>query len=282
MLKMQKILEKSENVKLDSQYKDINHIPKCSCCNEPIGIAVTTCFGTRIYPRACKCKREALKMQRLKDENMEKQIRLKQVISNSLMNDKFRKCTLKNWDHSIGNKNLYDIANQYINKFSKMKKENKGILLHGTPGNGKTYFSACIANALMEKLVPTICVGAIALTERIAQSKRTWGSEGIFTVLNSLENADLLIIDDLGTEEDTKWTRAMIYQIIEKRNVINLPVIITTNISLEELQSRYDDRTYSRLLGMCSFIKHTGKDIRQIQGKEKSNQFLRELLLDKC
>ncbi|WP_010240125.1 ATP-binding protein [Clostridium arbusti] len=278
MLAMKKILEKSQNPNLDSPCKDINNIPKCSVCTEPIGIAVTTCFGTRVYPRSCKCRRNALEAQRLKDKNMEKQIRLKQVISNSLMNDKFRKCTLRNWNHSVGNKNLYKVANQYINKFSNMKAENKGILIHGTPGNGKTYFSACIANALMERLVPVICVGAIGLTERIAQSKRTWGNEGIFTVLNSLENADLLVIDDLGTEEDTKWTRAMIYQIIEKRNVINLPLIVTTNMSLEELKERYDDRTYSRLLGMCSFINNTGKDIRKIQGKEKSQKFLQELL----
>ncbi|WP_246615174.1 hypothetical protein [Clostridium thailandense] len=71
---------------------------------------------------------------------------------------------------------------------------------------------------MVQKLIPVICVGAIALTERISQSKRTFGDDGIFTVLNALENADLLIIDDLGAEEDNKWTRAMVYQIIEKRN----------------------------------------------------------------
>lgn len=279
MMLTKKILEKSKNVKLDSVYKaDAQLIDKCPVCKEPIGTAVTTCFGTGVYPRACRCKREALKAQRLRDKNLEKQIRLNQVISNSLMNDKFRKCTLKNWDHSIANENLFTVAQNYVDKFSKIKENNEGILLHGTAGNGKTYFSACIANALIENLVPVICVGAIALTERIAQSKGNWGNEGIFTVLNTLENADLLLIDDLGTEEDNKWTRAMIYQIIEKRNTMNLPVIITTNISLEELQNRYDYRTYSRLLSMCTFIENTGQDIRRLQGKEKSDHFLKEIL----
>ncbi|SHI00115.1 DNA replication protein DnaC [Clostridium magnum DSM 2767] len=69
----------------------------------------------------------------------------------------------------------------------------------------------------------------------------------------------------------------MIYQIIDKRNSMNLPVIITTNITIEELKERYDDRTYSRLASMCSFIKNTGKDIRKIQGKEKTDRFIKEL-----
>ncbi|MBV7271621.1 ATP-binding protein [Clostridiaceae bacterium UIB06] len=271
------VLERSKQMESALVYRDINNIPKCKVCGEPIGIAVKMSFGTKLYPRACRCRREAYERQQTLDINRQKQIRLKQIISNSMMNKNFKEFTLENWDHKLGNENLYNIAKQYISKFAQMKAENKGMLIYGEPGNGKTYFSACIANALVQKLIPVICVGAIALTERIGQSKRTWGDEGIFTVLNTLENADLIIIDDLGTEEDNKWTRAMMYQIIEKRNTVNLPVIITTNISMQELKERYDDRTYSRLSSMCSFIRNTGNDIRKIQGKEKTDKFIKEL-----
>lgn len=274
---LEEVIKKSKKTELDSVCKDNYDIPKCEVCGEAVGIAVKMSFGIKVYPRACRCRREAYERQQVVDKNKQKQIRLKQIISNSMMNKSFRKCTLENWNHQLGNENLYNIAKQYISKFPQMKTENKGMLIYGEPGNGKTYLSACIANALVEKLVPVICVGAIALTERIGKSKRNWGDEGIFTVLNTLENADLLIIDDLGTEEDNKWTRAMIYQIIDKRNTMNLPVIITTNITITELKERYDDRTYSRLASMCSFIKNTGKDIRKIQGKEKTDRFMKEL-----
>ncbi|SFB03111.1 hypothetical protein [Clostridium frigidicarnis] len=123
-----------------------------------------------------------------------------------------------------------------------------------------------------------ICVGSIYLTERISQSRRNFGEEGIFTVLNTLENADLLILDDLETEEDNRWTRAITYQIIEKRNASKLPVIIITNINLSELKERYDERTFSRLVKMCSFIENEGEDIRKIQGKEKNKRFMQEIL----
>ncbi len=56
---------------------------------------------------------------------------------------------------------------------------------------------------------------------------------------------------------------------------INLPLIITTNISLEDLQERYVHRTYSRLLGMCSFINNTGKDIKKFSAKKKTKISLR-------
>ena len=261
---------------MDLAYRD--KIETCEVCKEPIGIVVDLYFGSRLYPRACRCRREKYRRERIEEENREKQINLKRVIANSMMDENFRRSTLKNWDHRVGNKSLYKIALEYIEKFEEMKKKNQGMLIYGDPGNGKTYFSACIGNALMQKSIPVIAVGAIGLTERISQSKRTWGEEGVFTVLNNLENADLLIIDDLGTEEDNKWTRAMIYQVIEKRNSSKLPVIITTNISINELKNRYSDRTYSRLMEMCSFIRNTGVDIRKIKGKGKMEKFLGEVL----
>lgn len=272
---MNNVLKNSKMMELD--LKSNNDIPVCKVCKEPTGKVVEMYFGIRIYPRACKCKRDKFKKEQIEAKNKEKQTRLQRIIKNSMMNDNFRKCTLKNWNHSRGNEKLFEIAKYYINNFKKMKRENKGILLHGESGNGKSYFSACISNSLLEQCTPVICVGAIALTERINEAKKTFGEGGIFTVLNSLDNADLLIIDDLGTEEDNKWTRAMVYQIIEKRNSTNLPVIITTNIPIDELKSRYDYRTYSRLMEMCSFIQNTGPDIRKIKGKEKTNSFLTEL-----
>lgn len=276
MEKLTDVLMNSKLKETDLPSKDMK-IEICPVCGEPTGKIVKMAFGTIVGPRACKCKREKYRIQQLESESLEKQARLQRVISNSLMNDKFRKCTFENWDHNIGNEKLYQLGIKYTEKFQKLKAENQGLLIHGEPGNGKTYLSACIANKLLRQLVPVICVGSIALTERISESKRSYGDEGIFTVLNSLENADLLIIDDLGTEPDNKWTRSMIYQIIDKRNSSCLPLIITTNISIDELKERYDNRTYSRLTQMCSFIRNTGKDLRKEDGKDKTKKFLENL-----
>lgn len=118
---LKRVLEKSSQMELDSVCKDIYNIPKCEVCGEAVGIAVEMSFGTKVYPRACRCRRETYKKQQKEDINRQKQIRLKQVISNSMMNTSFRKCTLENWNHEIGNENLYNIAKQYISRFSQMK-----------------------------------------------------------------------------------------------------------------------------------------------------------------
>ena len=254
-----------------------SEITICPICKEPTGKLVKMPFGERIFPRACKCKRDKLLKEKVESEAREKQIRLQRILKNSMMNEKFKSCSFEKWDHNRGNEKLYKLGVNYTEKFRKMKAKDQGILIYGAPGNGKTYLTACIANKLLSKLTPVICVGAIALTERISESKRNYGNEGIFTVLNSLENADLLIIDDLGTEPDNRWTRSMIYQAIDKRNTSNLPLIVTTNISIDQLKERYDFRTYSRLTEMCTFIQNTGKDLRQQEGKQKTQEFLKDL-----
>lgn len=271
MDKIKTILEKSKMMDLD--LKCNYEIPKCPLCGEPIGKVVKTAVGTIIGPRACKCRREELNKKNIESRNLEKQIRLKQVIKNSLISKSFRKNTFKNWNHYLANERLYKIGKKYVENFNKMKENNQGILVYGNSGNGKTYFSACIANYLLDKLIPVMCIGAIGLTEKISESKKSFGDSGIFKILNNLDNADLLIIDDLGTEPDNKWTRSMIYQIIEKRNESKIPLIITTNIKLNELKERYDERTYSRLIKMCRFIENTSNDIRKIQGREQTSMF---------
>jgi DNA helicase TIP49 (TBP-interacting protein) len=86
------------------------------------------------------------------------------------MNDKFRKCTFENWDHNIGNEKLYQLDIKYTVKFQKLKAENQGLLIHGEPGNGETYLSACIANKLLRQLAPVICVGSIIMLKEIQKA----------------------------------------------------------------------------------------------------------------
>ncbi|OSB05139.1 ATP-binding protein, partial [Clostridium botulinum] len=112
---------------------------------------------------------------------------------------------------------------------------------------------------------------------RIKETYNTWGKEGEETILKSLSNADLLIIDDLGTEQDTDWAKSKIYNILDSRYRNGLPLIVTTNLPLRELENRYEKRTYDRILEMCTPVFNDGKSIRVEKAKEKT-QILKELL----
>ena len=81
-------------------------------------------------------------------------------------------------------------------------------------------------------------------------------------LLDELCNADLLVLDDLGAEFSTSFTVSVIYNIINTRIIDGLPTIISTNLTLEEIEAKYSQRVSSRLLGNFKMIRFIGNDIR--------------------
>lgn len=261
---------------LDNKELEYN-LKVCPVCGKPKNMIVEIFNKKMVVPVACSCRQKEILQKEQIQLNREKQIRAQRIIKTSLITDEFRKKTFDDWDFSLGTKKLYTIGSKYAFKFKKMKEENIGLLIYGEPGNGKTYTAAAIANELLNKLIPVVCVSINALLDRIKETYNKWGTEGEDTILKSLENADLLIIDDLGTEQNTDWTRTKIYNILDSRYRNGLPLIITTNLPLTELQNRYEKRTYDRILEMCTPVLNDGKSIRVEKAKEKTKK-LKELL----
>ena len=73
---------------------------------------------------------------------------------------------------------------------------------------------------------------------------------------------DLLIIDDLGTEMVTQFTVSALYSVINDRLMAHKPVILSTNLSPEELRTRYSAQIASRILGTYQVLQFLGNDIR--------------------
>ena len=269
-------LSKALKTNLESKESDCR---TCEKCGEPIE-RVTYLQGFDRYikgPVMCGCKKRGIEVKEIEEKNREKQLRLKQIINNSLMDEKFKKCRFENWNHKRGVQKIFNVGSKYAANFAKMKKEGIGLLIYGPPGNGKTYASSCIANELIDNMIPVICVSINGLLDRIKQTFNTWGKEGEETILRSLSNADLLIIDDLGTEQDKDWPKTTVYNILDSRYRNGLPIIVTTNFPLEELKEKYHQRTYDRLLEMCTPVRNDGKSIRVEKAKEKT-RILSELL----
>ncbi len=231
----------------------------------------------------CQCDRaEAAEVKRCEEAKAD-QIRLESIMKNSLMDATFYERTFQNWDFSKGDKKMYNFGIQYAEKFREIKTNGIGLLINGEPGNGKTFLSCCIANKLLESYTPVICVSVIGLLSRIKETYSRYGDEAETDIINSLGRADLLILDDLGTENNTDWSRSMIYNIIDSRYRSKLPIIITTNLQVDIsrpgniLSDLYGKRTEDRILEMCTPFKHTGKSIRVDEAKKKT-KILKELL----
>lgn len=256
---------------------------KCEICGQNLYKQYEILGRLRTVRVMCKCECNKYNKKREQDEAFEKQIRLKKLIKNSLMDKKFIESTFENWDFKKGTQQMYKLGKKYVENFKKCKEEGLGLLIYGQPGNGKTYLSSCIANELLKQYIPVICVSINGLLSRIQETYNKWGKEAETDVIRGLCNADLLIIDDLGTEKATDWSRSMIYNIIDSRYRSNLPLIITTNLDIDPketngiLTEMYNRRTEDRILEMCTPILNSFKSIRIEEAKKKTD-LLRDVL----
>jgi DNA replication protein DnaC len=157
-------------------------------------------------------------------------------------------------------------AKNYVANFNEFRKSGKGLLLFGTVGTGKTYAAACIANALIDKGYPVLMTNFARIANTVSGM---W--EGKQEYYDSLNRFPLLILDDLATERKTEYMQEIVFAVTDARYRAGLPLIVTTNLTSEELKHPSDisyQRTFSRLLEMCLPVRVEGKDKRLEKLKE--------------
>ena len=189
---------------------------KCNVCGESLYKIYNIMGQDRLVRRNCICEIKATKEKTRIAEAKEKQQRMDKLVRNSLMDEKFIDSTFENWDCSKGTKKMYDLGIMYLEKFKLCRDEGLGLLIYGQQGNGKTYLSSAIANQLLKNFAPVICVSINGLLARIRETYNKGVKEAESDILKGLCNAELLIIDDLGSEVRSDWSKSMIYNIIDK------------------------------------------------------------------
>ena len=223
----------------------------------------------------CKCEseeRERIQKQKDYEEEMRRIERLKVA---SLMDAKLKSATLKTFTQKEDNQKLYTIVKNYVDNFETFYKSNRGLLFWGTVGTGKSYAAACIANELLNRKIPVVMTSFVKVLQVIQDN-----TENETEFVNRLCAARLLIIDDLGTERNTDYALEKVYNVIDSRYRSRKPLIVTTNLTLEELQHPEDTahaRIYDRLLEMCSPLCFTGENLRKAAAQGKMEQLKRLL-----
>lgn len=158
-------------------------------------------------------------------------------------------------------------ARQYVEHWPEMRRENMGLLFWGPAGTGKTFAAACIANALVDLEVG---VRMITLGEALLNLFGMSGEERI-QYLEVLTTCGLLILDDFGVERRTPYAREQVYEIINRRYLSGRPMVVTTNLTLEELKNadRDDSRIHDRVLERCVPVCFDGTSLRQEKTAER-------------
>ena len=144
---------------------------------------------------------------------------------------------------------------------------NSGNLLFvGGTGLGKTFLSACIAKAVADRGYSVMYETASRLFSKLEQAKFS-GSEESRREAEKMNECDLLILDDLGTEMPGQFVTAVLYSLINDRLLSGKPMVISTNLNVDELARRYTPQIASRLRGSFSLLTFVGDDIRVMKNR---------------
>lgn len=230
----------------------------CHKCNTPKQSRVIL-FGKERTPYClCRCATEARDREEAERQRIEFQRKIKEYRRVGFPESEMQDWTFENADGS--NEKIMSAMKNYVANFGELRQQGKGLLLFGTVGTGKTYAAACIANALIDKGYPVLMTNFA----RIANTVQGL-FEGRQEYYDSLNRFPLLVLDDLSAERKTEYMQEIVFNVIDSRYRAGLPLIVTTNLTSEELKHPSDisyQRTFSRLLEMCLPVKVEGKDKR--------------------
>lgn len=229
----------------------------CRKCGTPKQCRVEL-MGRIISPKClCKCEVERRKKEKEQEERQELLDRIKKYRKMGFPQSQMEEWTFENDDK--GNEKLSNMAMRYVDNFDDFYKDGKGLLLYGGVGTGKTYIACMIANALIDKGYPVLVTNFARILSTL---------QGTFDkqeYLDSLNQFKLLVIDDLGVERETSYAKEQVYNIIDSRYRAGLPMIITTNLTMQKMATESDladKRVYDRIIERCFPVEVAGESRR--------------------
>ncbi len=211
--------------------------------------------------RRCHCLEQALVSRAYEMSNIEDLLKKQNFNSFDLKvfsNEKFPGENLTPRENMM---ELAGIAQNFVNNFDI--KDGMNLLFYGNTGLGKTFLSNCIAKELLDKRKLVIYQTAFTILEIIEKHRFQRGDKKTNQYkYNLLFEADLLIIDDLGTELSNSFTSAEIFNIVNTRILAGKKTIISTNLTPKEISKIYTDRVFSRVFDKFIPLKFYGQDLR--------------------
>lgn len=246
----------------EGDYTGADGLLYCHKCNTPKQTRITLTLegreGERTVPCLCKCRTEQRDREEAERKQREREIQIRKNRHAAFPESEF-----ENWNFDADDKSnpkLTQVMKNYVEHFPELYKQGKGLLLYGPVGRGKTFMAACAANALINK-------GYTVLMTNFARIANTTSGmyEGKQAYFDSLNRYDVLILDDLAAERKTEFMQEIVFSVIDARYRAGKPLIITTNLSMEELKKPSElshQRIFDRVLEMTVPIEVLGVNKR--------------------
>ncbi len=219
------------------------------------------CSDTGKLPNGLRCHCYSEYYSQLKFSSADMQILEKENFSTFRL-DIFPEKTSSGYEQRTQMAHIKSALEDYCEKFPNVPKKN--IFIAGLTGTGKSFLLNCVAKALSDKSINVIRTSAYKLINDLFDLYITDSSE-FNSELEKLCSTDVLIIDDLGTELiKENFTLNTLYYILDRCQVLQTALVISTNLSPKRLEEKYSDRIMSRLFNThtTNTISLSGIDVR--------------------
>lgn len=241
----------------------------CKVCGDKLQTRVSLPWGVQKVVRcACSCV-NARKDEFREREREDELDRIRTVC--------FRGTNMRDWCFDRDDSRhpeISEAARKYSENFRDYLRSGKGLMFFGPVGTGKTFYAACIANAIIEKGYRPLMTNFAQVAE---DQKASWENK---SYLSDLRRYDLLIIDDLGAERQSNYMQEIVYKVIDTRYRSGLPMIVTTNLTQKEI-AHADDmayaRIYDRIMERCLPVGVDGPSRRRETAREFWPEMRQEL-----
>lgn len=227
----------------------IRYIPSCDCLEK-------------------KKEEEFEKLSRQYEEER-KRNRVKKYKDISIIDKKFYESKFENAEES----QVINFLKKYSEKFKIAGTAPAGIFLYGSVGTGKTYAASCLANDLMANgktvLFMSFALYLLKIRDGFKNNHEETSIES--EILKYVKTCDLLIIDDLGSENVKEFSIEKLFTLLDTRYRTNKPFIITTNLSIEEIKEKFGERVADRISGSTHAYECKGESKRKVNKKSFVN-----------
>ena len=266
---VQKIADKgvNDNPPVEGDYLNDDGLWMCGKCHTPKRKRIMLIDRETVVAVPCKCEKEAAEKEEAEKKRAEDFDKVMDLKRSSIVDDKFGEASFDTCIVVDDNARQFRICQRYAEKFDELFEKNQGLLLYGNVGTGKSHMAACISNRLMSNLTPVYATSFVKLLEENPKNV------DVPYIIGKMGKAQLVLFDDLGAERNTSYALELVYNLVDSRYRQRKPMIVTTNRSLEEMQSEPDirfKRIYDRVLECCYPVLFNGQSFRM---KEAAKRF---------
>ena len=244
----------------DEYLNEADGLIYCSKCHTPRQHRIELKERVFLPTVRCRCQQEEYDKEEAERKHQEFLMQVSRLRANGLQDKSLHDY---NFDNDKGYNPEMQKAHDYVTHWEEMKSNSLGLLLWGDVGTGKSFFAGCIANALLDKGVPVLMTNF----SRILNTLTGMYSDDRNQFIDSFNKYSLLIIDDLGIERSSEFALEQVFNVIDSRYRSKKPLIVTTNLTLDELKHPSDlgrARIYDRVLERCVPLKINNQNIREL------------------